>query len=116
MEMTLGKPVTLETLPKPGETVRFEGYISEHAPETLNIAMIRTAAGSDIAAWAKVSIFDTEAVIVIDESPGLFSITVKDLSWGPVKESAGNLPGEYGLTATVVCYNTQDEHPFYYGG
>ena len=90
MEMTLGKPVTLETLPKPGETVRFEGYISEHAPETLNIAMIRTAAGSDIAAWAKVSIFDTEAVIVIDEKPRAFQLSPsKTLVGGRSRKASG---------------------------
>lgn len=34
----------------------------------------------------------------------------------PLKEGIGNFPDEYGLTATVVKYNTQEEHPFYYGG
>lgn len=116
MELTLGNRLTLEDLPKPGETIYFDGFISKHATETLNIASMQTVTGKDVAVWAQVSTFDTEAVIVIDESPELFSVTVKDLEEEPLKEGIGNFPDEYGLTATVVKYNTQEDHPFYYGG
>ena len=116
MEMTLGNHLTLEDLPKPGETINLDGFISKHATETLNIASMQTVTGKDVAVWAQVSTFDTEAVIVIDESPELFSVTVKDLEGKPLKEGIGNFPDEYGLTATVVKYNTQEDHPFYYGG
>ena len=116
MEMTLGNHLTLEDLPKPGETIYLDGFISKHATETLNIASMQTVTGKDVAVWAQVSTLDTEAVIVIDESPELFSVTVKDLEGEPLKKGIGNFPDEYGLTATVVKYNTQEEHPFYYGG
>ena len=42
MEMTLGNHLTLEDLPKPGETIYFDGFISKHATETLNIASMQT--------------------------------------------------------------------------
>lgn len=116
MGATIFNSLTLKDLPKPGETIHLDGFISKHATETLNIASMQTVTGKDVAVWAQVSTLDTEAVIVIDESPELFSAAVKDLEGEPLKEGIGNFPDEYGLTATVVKYNTQEDHPFYYGG
>lgn len=91
MEMTLGNHLTLEDLPKPGETIYLDGFISKHATETLNIASMQTVTGKDVAVWAQVSTLDTEAVIVIDESSELFSVAVKDLGGKPLKEGIGYL-------------------------
>lgn len=87
--MTLGNHLALEDLPKPGETINLDGFISKHATETLNIASMQTVTGKDVAVWAQVSTLDTEAVIVIDESPELFSVTVKDLEGNLSRKASG---------------------------
>lgn len=116
MEATTFSNVTLQDLPKPGETLHLEGFISKHADGTLTISGARTSRGVGIAAWAQVWFSDTDAVIILDESHELFSVAVENLEWERTQRNYGNVPDIYKATTTVVRYNSRDEHPFYHGG
>ena len=104
METATFNDVTLRDLPMPGETIHLDGYISKHDKGVL------------VLAGAQVALHETETAVILDESYELFSVTVKCLDWEFTQENYGNLPDICKATATVVRYNTRDEHPFYYGG
>ena len=116
METATFNDVTLRDLPMPGETIHLDGYISKHDKGVLVLARARVANGGSIAAWAQVALHETETAVILDESYELFSVTVKCLDWEFTQENYGSLPDICKATATVVRYNTRDEHQFYYGG
>jgi hypothetical protein len=112
---TLYSGITLEDLPKEGEVIHLEGYISKLDGGTLVITEMDTLRWS-IAAWAQIDVQETETVVILDESYGLFSVTVKNLVWWRTEKHGGNHPDIYQAMTTVVKYNTRAEHQKYYSG
>ncbi len=113
---TLYRVITLEDLPKKDEAIHLEGYISKLDGGTLVITEMHTLRWGGMPAWAQIDVQETETVVILGESSGLFSVTVKDLVWWRTEKHGGNHPDIYQAMGTVVKYNTRAEHQKYYSG